>query len=131
MRIIIFSIKDDSLTSGEIKRTLSKAFPNESGNIVAIEESYLFGREKQEEPDSEFTIACTKLCAICGDPIEEEAFRGEFWKAFLINQVIDPIVLKCIAVGPRSAKELNTLKDLHAEFLPKLAISALTTLNEM
>ena len=34
MRIVIFGIKDDSLTSEEIKRSLSKAFPNECGNIV-------------------------------------------------------------------------------------------------
>ena len=36
MRIVIFGIKDDSLTSEEIKRSLSKALPNECGNIVDI-----------------------------------------------------------------------------------------------
>ena len=36
MRIVIFGIKDDSLTSEEIKKSLSKAFPNECGNIEAI-----------------------------------------------------------------------------------------------
>lgn len=130
MRIIIFSVKDCSLTSEEIRRILSKAFPNECGNIVAIEESYLVGKEK-EKFTSEFTEACTKLCEICGDPTEEEAFRGAFWKAFFVDKVIEPVILKVVAVGPKSTEEYKLLKRLNLQFLPKLAVSALTTLNEM
>lgn len=131
MRIVIFGIKNDSLTSEEIKRSLSKAFPNESGNIVAVEESYISGEEDCESCDSEFIKACTWLCEVCGDPIEEEAFRGVFWKAFFVDRAIEPTILKVVATGPRSTVEYNILKNMHACFLPKLAISALTTLSEM
>lgn len=131
MRIVIFGIKDDSLTSEEIKKSLSKAFPNECGNIVAIETSYIAGRENCESQDSAFIKACKQLCIVCGDPAEEEAFRGAFWKAFFVDKAIEPIILKTIATGPRSTREYNMLKSMNAEFLPKLAISALTTLNEM
>lgn len=131
MRIVIFGIKNDSLTSEEIKRSLSKAFPNESGNIVAVEESYISGEEDCESCDSEFIKACTWLCEVCGDPIEEEAFRGVFWKAFFVDRAIEPTILKVVATGPRSTVEHNILKNMHACFLPKLAISALTTLSEM
>lgn len=131
MRIVIFSIKDDSLTSEEIKKSLSKAFPNECGNIVAIETSYIAGRENCESQDSAFIRACKQLCVVCGDPTEEEAFRGAFWKAFFVDKAIEPIILKTVATGPRSTREYNALKGMNATFLPKLAISALTTLNEM
>lgn len=131
MRIVIFGIKNNSLTSEEIKRSLSKAFPHECGNIVAIEESYIAGKEDCENHDSAFIEACKQLCAVCGDPTEEEAFRGAFWKAFFVDKVIEPIILKTVATGPRSTREYNVLKDMNAKFLPKLAISALTTLNEM
>ena len=131
MRIVIFGIKDDSLTSEEIKKSLSKAFPNECGNIVAIETSYIAGRENCESQDSAFIRACKQLCVVCGDPTEEEAFRGAFWKAFFVDKAIEPIILKTVATGPRSTREYNALKGMNATFLPKLAISALTTLNEM
>lgn len=131
MRIVIFGIKDDSLTSEEIKRSLSKAFPNECGNIVAIEEGYIAGKEDCESHDSAFIEACKQLCAVCGDPTEEEAFRGAFWKAFFVDKAIEPIILKTVATGPRSTREYNALKGMNAKFLPKLAISALTTLNEI
>lgn len=131
MRIVIFGIKNDSLTSEEIKRSLSKAFPHECGNIVAIEESYIAGKEDCENHDSAFIEACKQLCVVCGDPTEEEAFRGAFWKAFFVDKAIEPIILKTVATGPRTTREYNALKGMNATFLPKLAISALTTLNEM
>lgn len=131
MRIVIFGIKDDSLTSEEIKKSLSKAFSNECGNIVAIETSYIAGRENCESQDSAFIRACKQLCVVCGDPTEEEAFRGAFWKAFFVDKAIEPIILKTVATGPRSTRDYNALKGMNATFLPKLAISALTTLNEM
>lgn len=131
MRIVIFGIKDDSLTSEEIKKSLSKAFPNECGNIVAIETSYIAERENCESQDSAFIRACKQLCVVCGDPTEEEAFRGAFWKAFFVDKAIEPIILKTVATGPRLTREYNALKGMNATFLPKLAISALTTLNEM
>ena len=104
---------------------------NECGNIVAIETSYIAGRENCESQDSAFIRACKQLCVVCGDPTEEEAFRGAFWKAFFVDKAIEPIILKTVATGPRSTREYNALKGMNATFLPKLAISALTTLNEM
>ena len=104
---------------------------NECGNIVAIEESYIAGKEDCENHDSAFIEACKQLCVVCGDPTEEEAFRGAFWKAFFVDKAIEPIILKTVATGPRSTREYNALKGMNAIFLPKLAISALTTLNEM
>ena len=71
------------------------------------------------------------LRLVSGDPTEEEAFRGAFWKAFFVDKAIEPIILKTVATGPRSTREYNALKGMNATFLPKLAISALTTLNEM
>lgn len=94
MRIVIFGIKNDSLTSEEIKRSLSKAFPHECGNIVAIEESYIAGKEDCENHDSAFIEACKQLCVVCGDPTEEEAFRGAFWKAFLLIRLLSLSFLK-------------------------------------
>ena len=94
MRIVIFGIKDDSLTSEEIKRSLSKAFPNECGNIVAIEEGYIAGKEDCESHDSAFIEACKNSVLYAVILLKKRHSEVHSGKHFLLIRLLSLLSLK-------------------------------------
>lgn len=125
----MFGITDPTVTSEEVKEALNKVLKGVIGNILEIPSEFFSAEEvkaKKTKKESNFVIACKAISEVCGDPAEEEAFRALFWKAYLLDHVIDREVLQVLAMGPQCEDDNFYIKRTGLKFLQKLAVAALT-----
>lgn len=128
MKLIMFGITDPTMTSEEVKQILADSFGDSIGNILEVPNEFFSNQSPttvRQKKDSDFITACKGICKVCGDPVEEEGFRAEFWKAHLIDHAIEEPILEVLAKGPTSATDYRYLKKIGGSYIPKLATSAL------
>lgn len=74
---------------------------------------------------SKFIRAVSGVLKLCGSPVEDVAFRAEFYKQCLTSAIERPI-LEIIAFGPNDKSDLMMLQRHSAERLPEYAKIALS-----
>lgn len=126
MKIVLFAC-NSFVSNEEIVATIATL--GENIKIHVLDQRDLFGNftETRNSQNSKFIISVKKIIEVCGDPTEQEAFRGKFYK-LAYTKVIDRVLLEIVSTGPKNLEEKKILKEMHCEFLPMIATAALTQL---
>lgn len=93
----MFGITDPTMTSEEVKQILADSFGDSIGNILEVPNEFFSNQAPttaRQKKDSDFITACKGICKVCGDPVEEEGFRAEFWKLILLTMLLKNLSLK-------------------------------------
>lgn len=130
MKILIIGV-NNQVSDAEVAE-IASAIAQITGNVYPVHmlSEKDFASKKVEKPVcSDFMRAVADVVTICGDPEEEEAFRGNFWVEVLRNQSIGRPVLELLALGPKSRSEQAYIRSIHkCEYLPVIAKAALMKL---
>lgn len=130
MKILIIGV-NNQVSDAEVA-DITTAIAQITGNAYPVHmlSEKDFTPKKVEKPSfSDFMRAVTDIITICGNPEEEEAFRGNFWVEVLRNQTIDKSVLELLALGPKTRNEQTYIRNTHkCEYLPIIAKAALMKL---
>lgn len=126
MKIVLFACQS-FVSDEDIKVALSTLGERIKVHILNQNDLFVNFMKPKNKPDSKFTLSVKKVIEACGDPTEEEPFRGKFYK-LAYQGIIDSTLLTIISTGPNTVEEKRMLEELGCPFLPMIATAALTQL---
>lgn len=130
MKILIIGV-NNQVSDAEVAE-IASAIAQITGNVYPVHmlsEKDFTSKKVEKTVCSDFMRAVADVVTICGDPEEEEAFRGNFWVEVLRNQSIGKPILELLALGPKNRSEQAYIRSIHkCEYLPVIAKAALMKL---